>query len=108
MVMINVSDRICIENQNTYCISIFFFENHVVYKIISINIIVPGRLQMTVQYDTSKISCWMPKATNTRSEYVIIIVFPLKQWLHERASILRYTYVYIACVVYFNPLNAES
>jgi len=24
---------------------------------------------------------------------VMLIVFPLKQWLHERASILRYTYI---------------
>jgi hypothetical protein len=37
------------------------------------------------------------KATNTHSEYVIRIAFPLQQWLHERASMLRYTY--IACFV---------
>jgi len=35
--------------------------------------------------------------TNTHSEYIIVIAFPLQQWLHERASILRYTY--IACLV---------
>ena len=39
-----------------------------------------------------------PKATNTHSEYVIIIAFPLKQLLHERDSTLRYTY--IACLIY--------
>jgi hypothetical protein len=33
----------------------------------------------------------------THSEYVILTVFPLQQWLHERASMLRYTY--IACFV---------
>jgi len=32
------------------------------------------------------ISCWIPKATNTHSKYVILIAFPLRQWLHERAS----------------------
>ena len=32
------------------------------------------------------------KATNTPSEYVIRIACPLQQWLHERASMLRYTY----------------
>ena len=32
------------------------------------------------------------KATNTHSEYAIRIAFPLQQLLHERASILRYTY----------------
>ena len=35
---------------------------------------------------------WMPaKATQAHSEYVILIVFPLQQWLHESASTLRYT-----------------
>jgi len=32
-----------------------------------------------------RISCWIAKATNIYSEYVIIIAFPLIQWLHERA-----------------------
>jgi len=36
-------------------------------------------------------------ATNTHSEYVILIAFPLQQWLHKRAPILLYTY--IACPV---------
>ena len=39
------------------------------------------------------IARWIIKATNTHSEYVILIAFPLQQWLHERASILRYTYI---------------
>jgi len=30
----------------------------------------------------------MPKATNTHSEYVIRIDFPLQQWLHESVSML--------------------
>jgi len=44
-----------------------------------------------------RIACWIPKATDTHLEYVILIVFQLQQWLHERASMLRYTY--IACIV---------
>jgi len=43
-----------------------------------------------------RIASWKPKATNTHSEYVII-AFILQQWLHERASLLRYTFV--ACLV---------
>jgi hypothetical protein len=43
------------------------------------------------------IACWMPEATNTHSDYVILIAFRLQQWLQERASMLRYTY--IACLV---------
>jgi hypothetical protein len=46
-----------------------------------------------------RIACWIPKATNTLSEYVILIAFPLQQRLHERASMLRYTY--IVCLVYY-------
>ena len=44
-----------------------------------------------------RIVCWIPKATDTHSEYVIYCFFPLQQWLHERASILLYTYS--ACLV---------
>jgi hypothetical protein len=44
-----------------------------------------------------RFACWIPKATNTHSQYVILIAFPRKQWLRERAWILRYTY--IACLV---------
>jgi hypothetical protein len=31
-----------------------------------------------------RIACWITKATNTHSEYAILIAFPLQQWLHER------------------------
>jgi hypothetical protein len=38
-----------------------------------------------------RFACWTPKATNTLSEYVILISFLLQQWLHERVSVLRDT-----------------
>jgi hypothetical protein len=44
------------------------------------------------------IACWITKATNIHWEYIVHIAFPQQQWLHERASILRYTHV--ACLVY--------
>ena len=40
---------------------------------------------------------WIPKATDTHSEYVILNDFALHQLLHERDSLLRYTY--IVCLV---------
>ena len=40
-----------------------------------------------------RVACWTPKAKNTHLEYVILIAFPLQQWLHERASMLRYAYI---------------
>jgi len=44
---------------------------------------------------------WIPKATNTHSEHVIVNAFPLQQWLHERASVLLYTNV--GCLVKLLP-----
>ena len=40
-----------------------------------------------------RIACWITKAADTHSKFVILIVFPLQQRLHESASILRYTYI---------------
>jgi len=46
-----------------------------------------------------RIAWWVTKATNTPSEYVVLIDCPLHQRLHERAPLLRYTYM--ACLVVF-------
>ena len=51
--------------------------------------------RLTIRHN--RLAGWIPEATNTHSEYVILIVVPLQQWLHELASMLRYTYV--ACLV---------
>jgi len=34
----------------------------------------------------------IPKATDTHSQYVILIVLPLRQWLHKRVSVLMYVH----------------
>jgi hypothetical protein len=39
-----------------------------------------------------RFACWITKATNTHSEYVILPAFTQQQWLRELASIFRYTY----------------
>jgi hypothetical protein len=36
-------------------------------------------------------ACWITKATDTHSEYVILIAFSQQKRLRERATILRYT-----------------
>ena len=50
--------------------------------------------------------CWITKATNTHSEYVVPIAFPLQQWFHERAPLLRYTYIVcpflFLCVIFLS------
>ena len=67
----------------------FFSENRDVYEIMWDNIVEPGRPQMTVW--CKNFACWIPKATDTHSEYVTLIAFPLQQWLHEHAWMSRYT-----------------
>ena len=60
------------------------------------NAVEPDRAQMTIW--RMHPACSTPKATNIHSEYVIPIALPQQQWLHERASMLLYTY--IACLVH--------
>jgi len=68
------------------------------------NFVQQGRPQMTIW--RMRIACWMTKATarthththtHTHTRCVKLIASPLQQWLHERASLLRYTY--IICLV---------
>jgi hypothetical protein len=80
------------------------FENRAVYEIMWNNIVQPGRPQITIR--RMRIVCWLTKATNIHSEYVIIIGFPRQQWLCYHASILRYTYH--ACLVIFYRESANS
>jgi hypothetical protein len=80
--MRNVSDTGFRETQNIqFMFSRVFPENLAVYEIMGKNI-----PQMTMW--RMPFSCRTTKATNTHSEYVILIAFPLQQWLHERASML--------------------
>jgi len=76
-------------------VTIFSPENRALYEIMWKNIVEPGRAQITIW--RMRIAYWIPKTTDTHSEYVILIAFPLQQWLHERAQLLRYTY--IVCLV---------
>jgi len=49
------------------------------------------RPQMTIR--CMLIVCWIPKSTNAPSEYVIIMNFPLEQWLHEHDCMLGYMHI---------------
>jgi hypothetical protein len=76
--MTNVSDKICRENQNTHFVfSNFLPENRVVYEIMWKIVVQPDRPQMTIL--RTRIACWVPKATDTHSEYVILTAFPLQR-----------------------------
>jgi hypothetical protein len=84
-----------VEKIKTHILCSVTFENRAVCEIMWKNIVDWGRPQMTIW--RMRIACWIPKATNSHTPYVILIAFPLQQWLHRRASLLRYTY--IACLV---------
>ena len=73
----------------------FFFENRAVFVKMWENILQPDRQHVTIWHLC--IACWITKATNTHSEYVILIAFSPQQCLHESVLMLRYTY--IACLV---------
>jgi hypothetical protein len=85
--MRSVSDKGCRENENTFYVH--FPENLAFYEIMWKNVVEPGRPQMTIW--RMRIACWIPKAKNTHSEYVI--AFSRQRLLHERASVLYYTYI---------------
>jgi len=71
--MRNVPDERCRENQNTH----FIFNNRAVYEIMwKKNIVQPCRPLMTIWFMC--IACWITKATDTHSEYVILTAFPLQ------------------------------
>jgi hypothetical protein len=49
-----------------------------------------------------RFACRITKATDTHSEYVTLITFPRQQWLRERTSILRYTYIPVSFFFQFS------
>jgi hypothetical protein len=93
--MKNVSDKSCRENQYTHFMWLFFFENLTFYEMMWRHISEPVRPEITMW--SMRIACWITKTKSTLSQYVILIAFPPQQWLQERASLLRDTY--IACLV---------
>jgi len=87
--MRHVSYISCRGNQNIHFIpNNHFSENRALYEIMWKNIVGRDSPQMTIW--CMRIACWITKATNTHSEYVILIAFPQQQWWHQSAPVLRY------------------
>jgi hypothetical protein len=83
--MRSVPDKSCGEKTHILCQIKCFSRKSYCEK----NIVEPNKLQMTIwRVPTAR---WLPKATNTHTEYAIIFAFPRQQWLQERASMLRCT-----------------
>ena len=84
-----------VEEIYIFCAQSLFFENHTVYDVMQENVLELGSPPMTVR--RMRIACWIPRVTNTHSEYVILIAVILQRRLHERASLLHYTYIALLC-----------
>jgi len=90
--MRNVSDKLVEKIKTQILCSVKFpFLKRAFYEITWENAVEPGRPQMTIW--RMRIAWWIRKSINTHSEFVIRIDFPLQQLLHERTSMLRYTYI---------------
>jgi len=95
LIITHVSDTSCKENQNTQFVFNDFFSRKSCCLWDNVESIVePDRLQMAIC--RKRITCCIPKATNTL-RICNIYAFPLQQWSHEGASVLRYTCT--ACLV---------
>ena len=96
--MRHVSDQ-AVQNIKIHTLfsNFIFSENHFVYETMWKHTVDPNSPQAIRRMQTA---CWTTKARNTPSEFVILIVFPLQQWLHERASLLHLYANCFSCVNY--------
>jgi hypothetical protein len=99
--MRNVTDKI-LEKVRTRFMFHYFFSSTIVFFLTVEKYGGVGQATDDNITRRMRIACWITKATETHSEYVILIAFPLQQWLQERVSMLRYTY--IVCLVLITNL----
>jgi hypothetical protein len=80
--MINVTDKSCTENQNKhFTFKYLFLKNHAIYEIMWETTAQRVGPLMKIQYGACALH-----ATDTHSEYVILIAFPQQQWLRKSTS----------------------
>ena len=70
----------------------YFFLNRALYEIVWKNMIQATDDDIIRRM---RVAYWIPETSDTHSEYVrvIIIAFLQQHWLHDGASVLRYTYI---------------
>ena len=93
----NLVDKI--KAHNLSIISNFFSEIRVFYETVWKNMAEIDRPRMTIW--RMRIACWIEKVTNTHSECVIPIAFPLQQRLQEHSLVLRLFVHCLFCNKYF-------
>ena len=91
-------------------ISITFFKHCAFYEIMWKNTLEPERPQITIW--RMRIACWIPKATNTLSKYIILIGFPLQQcfskYLTKLMHKICFTISFISCLYMFRSHVSSS
>ena len=87
MFQINVVEKLEI---HIFLSNVLFFRKSCRYLIMWQNTVERSRPHLTIWH--IPIACWVTKATNAHWGCVILFAFPAQQWLHERDSMLRYTY----------------
>jgi len=89
--MKNVSGENYVENRNA-CVQLLFPpQNRAVYETMLKNTVKPHRPQITIR--SMRIAGWIPKATNTHSEYVILIAFHYNNGLRTRLNVTLYLHL---------------
>ena len=71
-----------VENIKTHILCSFFFKSCRLWDNVEKNMVERGRSQMTVW--RMRITCWISKAIDIHSDYVIRIAFLLYKCIHER------------------------
>ena len=81
--MIAILDKSCTENQNTHFVfnNFFFSENIAVLEIMWKKCGSAGQATDHNTIRRMRIECWITKATDTLSEYVILSAFSRQIWL---------------------------
>ena len=80
------------QSKHAFYVHRLLSKNRAVYEIMWNSTVEPGSSQMTTR--RMRISCSISKATNLLSEYITLILYPVHEWLRERASLLRQKYVH--------------
>ena len=100
--MRNVADKNCRENQNKHFFTQQIFSKNVaIYETMQKNTVESDSPPVTIW--CMHIACWIPKATNTHSEYIILTAFPLQEWLHLCTSVLTVYVRYLSCYARSEP-----
>jgi hypothetical protein len=89
----NIAHISCRANQNTnFIFNNFFFLSPAVYEIMWKKYCRAGQSKDDNTMRRMRNECWISKARNTHSEYVLLVTFPRQKWLRERACHIIRTY----------------